>query len=231
VWALAGPEAATIEVGEQGHAREATSSDGAASTCPIHLALITKAARDVLTGGRERLHLDLRTALHDDGVRAGRARGTRRWREHELRIRDWCLAGSCIYELRDELGNHHNFIGFHPAAPWAPSGERLPNEAVGSPELRSQTGADRNESVAVESWVPVESPAKSVATPATLGLGRYSGNEKKSHCQERDRRYTSHFIAAHPLTVEPQTHRCVNRTHLSFSGVCAVSLHAPSLSF
>jgi len=99
-----------VEIGEQGHARDATSGDGAASTSPLRLVVLTKAARNVLAGGRERLHLDLRTALHDHGVRTGRARGARHWREHELRIWDWCLAGSWIYELRDELGDHQNFI-------------------------------------------------------------------------------------------------------------------------
>jgi len=91
------------------------------------------------------LHLDLRTALHDDGVRTGRARGARRWRKHELRIGDWCLAGSWFYERRDELWDHHNLIGFHPAAPRAPSEERLPNEAVRSPKSRSHTALRRDE--------------------------------------------------------------------------------------
>jgi hypothetical protein len=102
---------------------------------------------------------------------------------------------------------------------------------VGSPELRSHTGANRNESVAGESWVPVESPAKFVATPVTLGLGWYGGNEKKRHCQERDHRYTSHCCSPADSTA-PDASVCQpgGRT-CHFLGLCAVSLPAPSLSF
>src|SRR4030095_1238157 len=57
-----------------------------------------RAGRSVIvsTGGRERLHLDLRAALHDDRVRTRRARGTRCWRKHEIsdlgQVLRWALA-------------------------------------------------------------------------------------------------------------------------------------------
>jgi hypothetical protein len=194
-------------------------------------------SRYVLTGGRERLHLDLRTALHDNGMRAGRAGGTRRWRRHKLRIWDWCFAGNriCICDLWD----HHDFVWVHPAAARTPAEERTPNEAVRNTDSRSHTlvrrdevrrhgndarrakGANHNDSVAVESRVSVESPMKSatmahrvpvesVATPVTHGAGWRGRDEKKRNCQEGDRRCTAHYCSP-PERVDLQINLPVNR--------------------
>ena len=124
----------------------------------------------ILTGGRERLHLDLRAALHDDRVRTGRTRCARCWRKQELRIWDRCGDGNWLCELRD----HHDFTRAHPADSRVPSEKRLPDEAVRTPKWRSHTvvrlhehdarragRTSHNDAVAVK----VAAPVPPVATP------------------------------------------------------------------
>src|SRR5262249_28137165 len=135
---------------------------------------------------------------------------------------DWCLAGSWIYELRDELWDHHNFIGFHPAAPRAPSEERLPSEAVRSPKSRSHTALRRDEArrheevrrhendagraggatrgravsmkVAVKSVATVEAAGAMTSTTVTRCEAWRSRNEKERNRQEGCRNYSSHAV-------------------------------------
>jgi hypothetical protein len=166
--------------------------------------------RYVLTGGRERLHLDLRTALHDNGMRAGRAGGTRRWRRHKLRIWDWCFAGNGIWIY--ELWDHHDFIWVHPAAAQTPAEERLPNEAVRNTDTRSHTVVRRPEgwrhendarreranhydAVAAESVVSVKSvdPVAAMASaPVTPCEDRGGRNDEEHKRYERQCNCSSH---------------------------------------
>ena len=176
----------------------------------------------VSTGGRERLHLDLRAALHDDRVRTRRARGTRCWRKHEFRIWDRCFAGHWLCELRE----HRDVIRVHPADSRVPREERLPDEAVRTPEWRSHgasvlrshavvrrhedaarraRGANNDDAVAVESGVPAETLASTA--PVVPCEARRWRNEKKRNCQEGDRDYLSHFYYLTSYKLSPQAMR------------------------
>jgi len=133
---------------------------------------------------RERLHLDLRSALDDDRVGTGLLGGARCWRKHELRIWNRCFAGNCQSKLRDD----HSFIRLRPAAPRAPSEERSPNEAV-----RAHTAARRHEDVARGARGSEPDDAVTVELVAAQSVAWLCRNDEECYCQEGARQSSSHY--------------------------------------